>query len=289
MSTPTVTPHYEGGEGPPLVLLHGIQATWTAWKPVLPALEQRHAVFAPTIAGHRGAEPLPDGTRASALTLTDALERGLDAAGIETAHFAGNSLGGWLALELARRGRARSVTAISPAGAFTTPKDLKRVVKMLGQARSMSLALGPRLGPLIRRPRGRRLLLRMVSERGDRVPAAAMAELFEDLAACTIFEDFVASIGADGGIAPGVDASGTPIRIAWAEHDRTIPFERYGRPMLDLVPGAEHITLPGVGHVPMYDDPELVARTILEVTERAERSASAAATAPTPDTTKETT
>jgi pimeloyl-ACP methyl ester carboxylesterase len=58
----------------------------------------------------------------------------------------------------------------------------------------------------------------------------------------------------------------TPIRIAWGEHDRVIPFERYGRPMLERVTTAQHQTLAGVGHVPMYDDPQAVAATILEVT-----------------------
>src|SRR5439155_1717174 len=61
-----------------------------------------------------------------------------------------------------------------------------------------------------------------------------------------------------------------PVRIAWARSARTIPFARYGRPLLEAVPHAEHVTLTGVGHVPMFDDPELVARTILEVTRRAD-------------------
>ncbi|MGI8814455.1 MAG: alpha/beta fold hydrolase [Pseudonocardia sp.] len=62
------------------------------------------------------------------------------------------------------------------------------------------------------------------------------------------------------------DVALCPVRIAWAERDRTIPYRRYGHPMRAKVPGAEFITLPGVGHVPMSDDPRLVARTILEMT-----------------------
>ena len=68
-----------------------------------------------------------------------------------------------------------------------------------------------------------------------------------------------------GGIAPLPDP-GCRVRIAWSGCDRTIPFDRYGRPLLDRVPDAELVTLPGVGHVPMSDDPDLVVRTILEVT-----------------------
>jgi len=53
-------------------------------------------------------------------TLVDQTERSIDAAGIDTAHFVGNSLGGYLALRLAARGRARSVVALAPAGGWAT-------------------------------------------------------------------------------------------------------------------------------------------------------------------------
>jgi pimeloyl-ACP methyl ester carboxylesterase len=51
-----------------------------------------------------------------------------------------------------------------------------------------------------------------------------------------------------------------------------IPFDHFGRPLLQAIPDADHVTLDGVGHVPMYDDPALVARTILSVTRRADHS-----------------
>jgi len=53
-----VTPSYVGGTGTPLVLLHGVGGTWRVWRPVLPLLERWHAVFAPTLPGHGGAERL---------------------------------------------------------------------------------------------------------------------------------------------------------------------------------------------------------------------------------------
>jgi pimeloyl-ACP methyl ester carboxylesterase len=55
-------------------------------------------------------------------------------------------------------------------------------------------------------------------------------------------------------------------RCHWGDRDRTIPFERYGRPLLTSIPQAEHVVLPGVGHVPMHGDPALVAETILQTT-----------------------
>src|SRR5947209_3477975 len=108
------TAGHRGGAGAPLVLLHGFTDTWRTWELVLPALERSHDVFAPTLPGHAGGPELPDPLDSTAFV--DAVEALLDGAGIETAHLAGNSLGARLALELAARGRARSVVALAPAG-----------------------------------------------------------------------------------------------------------------------------------------------------------------------------
>jgi pimeloyl-ACP methyl ester carboxylesterase len=266
-------PFLRAGHGSPLVLLHGLTGSWRIWRPVIPLLSGHHDVFVPSLAGHHGGPVLPNG--ASIAALTDALERTLDEAGLDTAHVAGNSLGGWLALELARRGRARSVVALSPAGAWASPRELRRISRMFLTAARTTPRVLPRLGWLVRRPRGRRLLLRQVMERGDRIPAADAAELFADYAACSIVEELIATFGRDGGFRGDLVRAEVPIRIAWAAHDRTIPFAGYGRPMADLLPGAEITTLAGVGHVPMYDDPALVARTILDMTRPTDQEATA--------------
>ncbi|MEA2294969.1 MAG: hypothetical protein QOE86_2608, partial [Solirubrobacteraceae bacterium] len=93
------TPSHRGGSGEPLVCLHGFTDTWRTWEPILPALERRHDVLAPTLAGHAGGPPMEgevDGT-----AMADAVERAMDQAGFATAHIVGNSLGGYLALKLA--------------------------------------------------------------------------------------------------------------------------------------------------------------------------------------------
>src|SRR5918992_4234493 len=108
--------HHRGGTGEPLVLIHGIGHTWRGWKPMLPHLEPRFDVLAVDLPGFGHSPPLPAGTEPTPEALADAVERAMDEAGFDRAHVAGNSLGGWIALELARRGRALTVTAISPAG-----------------------------------------------------------------------------------------------------------------------------------------------------------------------------
>jgi pimeloyl-ACP methyl ester carboxylesterase len=107
-----------GGSGTPLVLPHGLSGTWRVWTPILPLVETHHAVFALTLPGHAGGPPLPAEDPPSVAALVDGVAAELDRLGIDKAHFAGNSLGGWISLELARRGRARSVVLFGPAGAW---------------------------------------------------------------------------------------------------------------------------------------------------------------------------
>src|ERR1700722_3820162 len=99
---------YRAGSGEPLVLLHGFTGAWMHWRPVLAQLSERYEVIAPTLHGHDGAGPYPQDSPISFAGSTDALEGRLDELGVGTAHFVGNSMGGGLALELAKRGRARS-------------------------------------------------------------------------------------------------------------------------------------------------------------------------------------
>jgi pimeloyl-ACP methyl ester carboxylesterase len=267
MSSREVTAQYRGGSGTPLVLLHGINASWRIWRPVLDALEAQHEVIVLTLPGHRGGPALKNSDPVSVNALADGVEAVLDANGIDTAHLAGNSLGGWLAVELGRRGRARSVVAFSPAGGWRHDRDLRRVIRLLSTGRAMMERrerLG--LGPLLRRPRFRRLALSPAMERGDRLPAGAALDLIDDALGCAAYPGFIAWIRSARPIEPSREPAAYPIRIAWPERDRTIPFSRYGRPFLDAVPDAEYVTLRGVGHVPMYDDPAIVARTILDIT-----------------------
>src|SRR5689334_6823259 len=97
-------PQHRGGSGPPLVCLHGFLDTWRSWQLALLLLERCHDVLAPTLPGHAGGEPLNEGVHDG--LLADGVERAMDVAGIDRAHFAGNSLGGFVALQLAVRGRA---------------------------------------------------------------------------------------------------------------------------------------------------------------------------------------
>jgi pimeloyl-ACP methyl ester carboxylesterase len=233
---------------------------------VLSALEGQHDVLAVTLPGHHGGPQIAREAEVSVAVLADGVEHTLDRLGVETAHLAGNSLGGWLALELARRGRARSVVALSPAGGWRQAGDLHRTSALVRRTAQLGSLTAPFLrGPLLA-PQTRRAMLSMMMTRGDRVPAGAMLQMLADAGGCTIIEQLGAGIQRDGPFTGDMAHVSCPVRIAWGQNDRIIPPDEHGRPLLDRVPSAEFVVMPGVGHVPMYDDPTLVTATILEVT-----------------------
>ena len=251
----------------PIVLLHGATSSARAWDPLLRTLSAKHRVFVPTLAGHLGGPPLAAGSGGVISRIVDVTCRQLDEAAIDTAHVVGNSLGGWVAIELARRGRARSVLALSPAGAWRSRRDLRRLLILFRGAAAFARA--KRMPDLAARKRVRRVLFRLMAEHADRMTPAQAAAAFEDVAGCTVLTDILDGARENGPIAP-VAGVGCRVRIAWSMNDRVLPFMRYGAPMLAAVPAAEFELLPGVGHVPMIDDPVLVANKIMAFVETAE-------------------
>ncbi len=111
--------YHRAGAGEPLVLLHGIGSRWQIWEPVIGALAAEREVIALDLPGF-GASPMPPtGTPAGIGSLTELVSEFIDQIGLERPHVAGNSLGGWLALELAKRGNVRSATGLSPPASPT--------------------------------------------------------------------------------------------------------------------------------------------------------------------------
>jgi pimeloyl-ACP methyl ester carboxylesterase len=177
---------------------------------------------------------------------------------------AGNSLGGWMAIELARRGRAASVCALSPAGSWTAGtteqtvgvRKIRRAIFLARLGRALPMGL------LMRSALVRRLVLRDVAVHGDRLTPAQAVEANRDLLACAVAEDV---LNTDEEIAP-LDPLPCPVTLVWSEEDRIVPIELNGPVARRRLPRADFVVLPGVGHVPMIDDPERVAEAILATT-----------------------
>lgn len=258
-----------GAERTPLVLLHGVTMSGRVWREVVPLLTDRHDVRTPTAVGHRGGL-VPQTRPVTVSALVDACERYLDDEGLDRPHLAGNSLGGWMAVELARRGRAASVCAVSPGGFWEPPTEgagtsggrPSSAVRVLTQA----AALGRRtrhLAPLgLQVPAVRRRALAGVAEHGERVPADLAVQVVRDLVGCTVLGEVLATRESIARL----DPLPCPVRLVWAGEDKLFPPRRTGPVARRLAPGAEYVELPGLGHVPMLDDPAAVAEQILMTT-----------------------
>jgi pimeloyl-ACP methyl ester carboxylesterase len=256
---------YRAGEGEPLVLIHGFTATWRCWLPVLGELVPRFEVIAPTLHGHDGGEPLPPSDTPHSITrAADLLEEHLESLGVETAHLAGNSMGGALALELAKRGRARSVVGISPAGGLA-PGDraaADRIIKVFKRMQNTTKRSLPMLPRVVARPRLRQLAFRDVMTRGHQVPAAEALQMARSSVACAIVDDVYQVIREDKAPVLDLDRITVPTLITWGSKDRILPMDSHAPRLRAEIPGVEFRIHPGIGHTPMWDDPGLIAATI---------------------------
>ena len=254
-----------GGQGSDLVLLHGLGGTWEMWKPVIPALEARHHVIALTLPGHYGGPDYQGDGDASVAGLADQVIATLQAQGITQAHVAGNSLGGWLAIELARRGFARSVTAFSPAGGWRTDDDY-RAISIRFRIAFALIGVILFVATLFSGSAWlRKVLTKQTMEHGERLGPGEFLGSLRAMAKTRVFRALLRTMGRDGPVAP-LDPGRVPVRVAWGGCDAVIPYRRYGELFGERIVGAEATTVPGVGHVPMLDEPGRVVASILDVT-----------------------
>ncbi|MFG1709045.1 alpha/beta fold hydrolase [Nonomuraea sp. M3C6] len=241
------------GTGAPLILIHGIGHHWQAWLPVMDRLAVSRTVIAVDLPGFGVSPGLPDRTPYTAESLADAVESFCALLGVRDPHVAGNSLGGYIALELASRGVVRTATALSPAG-FWSRSELLYCQSIL-----RGLRAGARSMPVAKAP----AFLRAVSTgvlvaHPSRQEPTALAAATQALAEASGFDETLESFA---GLMPPAPPK-SPITIAWGEHDRLLLRRQAVRAA--RWSGQRVKLLKGCGHVPMSDDPELVARVILE-------------------------
>lgn len=252
------------GRGEPLLLIHGLGHRKEGWDPVLPLVGAAFETVALDLPGFGGAPPLPVPPTDEALT--DHCERLLDELGWSTAHVAGNSLGGLIALRLGMRGRARSVTALSPGGKMvgweqTWARGFLRLVRAAGP-------LAAKVGPLKDTAVGRRLAMGAIFGRPERMSPGYAQLSLDGLGLATSFEAVLETADWDVGDVKPIEV---PVTIAWGTRDVLLwPWQ--GQRWHAALPGSRLVRLPGLGHTPMPDDPEMVAEVILR-TARAARAA----------------
>jgi pimeloyl-ACP methyl ester carboxylesterase len=251
-----------------MVCLHGFTDSWRTWELVLPALEREHDVLAVTLAGHAGGPPLPDPVSDSALV--DAVQDAMDEAGFATAHLVGNSLGGYLALQLATRGRARSVVALSPAGGWApgNPRfgDALRHFILI---RELLEEAAPRADEIVSTPEGMRRATEVSVTHFEHIPPELIAHSMRAAAACDATVPYV-EFARHRGWRLDTERIACPVLVAWGTADNLLDWPAAAARYRDeWLPDAEWVTLDGVGHCPQLDAPGQTADLVLAFTEGA--------------------
>lgn len=244
------------GAGDPMVLLHGIGGERCVWEAVLEPLAERFDVLAIDLPGFGRSPALPEDVTPTPPALAEAVARFLDEQGIERAHLVGNSLGGWIALELGKLGRAHSVTGLCPAGLWGRPV-LPAGTMVRGRAHRLVRQLRPIIPVALLSRRLRRLALAPFVADPDKVPYRAAWRMIRSYGRATAYD--ATSNAMRQSFFEDPSAIDAPVTLAFGERDRLI------RPARIDHPGARSILLPGCGHIPMWDDTELVV-TVIEQT-----------------------
>jgi pimeloyl-ACP methyl ester carboxylesterase len=264
---PQFTDSYRGGEGPPLVALHGFTDTWRSWELVMPALERRHEVFAPTLKGHAGGPPMVG--EFTDHTFADDIERRMDEAGIERAHIVGNSLGGFVSLQLASRGRAESVVALAPAGGnMAGDPGFAETIAYFVQMLDLAEAAAPNAEAIMATPEGRRLATQAITTNYEHIPAELLVHQLLGVAACTSARSLV-EYGKTTSWELDAERIDCPVRIVWGTNDQILRWPNAARRYREqLLPHADWVELDGIGHCPQLDVPPETTDLILSFTAR---------------------
>ncbi len=240
------------GSGPALLLLHPLGADREVWRPVVDRLCDRRELIAIDMPGFGASAPLRNAAPTAA-ALADAIARLIARLGLECPHAAGNSLGGWVALELGLAGAVASTTAIAPAGLWSRPLFPKPSL-----AHRLAKSFRPLVGPVAASTRGRALLLGSAVAYPDRVPPRESVHLVQAYADAPGFVAVNRAMRA--GTFTDLAAIESPVTLVWPEHDRLVTRPRR------LPPNVRSIVLPGAGHMPFWDAPDAVAEVLLAAT-----------------------
>jgi pimeloyl-ACP methyl ester carboxylesterase len=247
------------GSGEPLILIHGITHRRQAWYPVLDSLTDHREVVLIDLPGHGDSPPLVSDGRPVEEILRAEFRQFLQDQQLDRPHVAGNSLGGRIALEAGAAGDARSVTCLSPAGFWRTQAEFAYTRRLFLSMAALGRRLAPNAPRLSRTAAGRTLMYGWITAHPTRISAdQALGDFRAFIAARPAMDDLLAAATPFTRTIP----ADVPVTIAWAGRDAVLPRWQAAAARARL-PAATHLLLPGVGHVPMSDDPSAVAGVLL--------------------------
>lgn len=251
------------GSGKPLLLIHGLGASWQNWQPILPALSAQREVIAVDLPGF-GQTPALQG-EVSITTLADAVTSFMTEQGLTGVDMVGVSMGGRLVLELARRGVGGTTVALSPGG-FWNAGQLRFFNISIQASIKLIRALQPVMPLLTGNPVGRTALLAQLSPKPWALPADLTLHEMRSWAASPSFDAALHSL-VHGPVQQGAPAGSLPGRIVigWAWQDR-ICFPSQSKRATTLFPDAALHWFDNSGHYPHWDQPAQTVDLILRST-----------------------
>ena len=241
------------------MLLHGVGESAAGWRPVQEALSRHYDVIALDFPGFGSSAKLPANALPSAVALADAVEREMDRLGIGDFHVAGYSLGARVSLELATRGRIRSVVAIAPDGLGTPPERVYQAAALMA-GRAMATLLAPVATLMTASGAGRSLFFAMERSRPWKLTRQDARQLLLNFANAPDYEETVLASMFD--LPAGLRRITCPVLIMQGTADPLISMQ--SPRFLAFIPHAQFRWLHGLSHVPISDDPELVAGLMLD-------------------------
>jgi pimeloyl-ACP methyl ester carboxylesterase len=255
------------GTGQPLLLLHGLGSARHVWDPVIPMLADHFDVLAVDLPGFGNSQPLPTNVEPTPARIAAMVVGLLDELGVATPHVAGNSLGGWVALELGRLRSLRSLTLFSPAGLWRNETPRYQMIS-LRTTRWLARHATTTLSQLLATRVGRYMVLRQTHGRPASLSPLQARTAIGAMASCSGFEATLAATARHHYVAAGpIDAS---VTVAFGTRDLLLL--RRSRYLGELPSHALLAEMPRCGHVPTYDDPCAVAALIVSTTDRAGRA-----------------
>jgi pimeloyl-ACP methyl ester carboxylesterase len=248
------------GTGDPYVLIHGLGSEACVWEPVMDDLAERYHVIAVDLPGFGRSPQLEHGMKPTPAALAKAVAGLLDGLGLGTVHVAGNSLGGWIALELARAGRARTVVGLCPAGLWPAPSVPPGATPMRGRAHRIARRLRPAIPIALLSRRLRRAVLSPFVARPDAVPYHAARRMLSSYARASAYD--ATSWAMRTSSFTGAGDLRVPVTLAFGDRDRLI------RPARLATGHARSVILRGCGHIPMWDNTSAVQQLLHEAAAR---------------------
>ncbi|GAA1459886.1 alpha/beta fold hydrolase [Williamsia maris] len=248
------------GSGTPLLLVHGLGASWPSWSPILDELARHREVISIDLPGFGETPPLPG--EVTIASLTDAVSDFIDShdlAGIDTV---GSSMGARMVLELARRGVGGDTVALDPGG-FWSPGELRFFSTALKASLPLVLGLQPVMPALTGNPVGRTALLTQFSAAPWKLPASVALHEMRSFKKATSLRDALNAL-VDGPLQEGAPAGTTPgrVTIGWGRQDRVTLPKQAARAQAAF-PDSELHWFDKCGHFPMWDQPAQTVELIL--------------------------